>query len=181
MPNQVTFASRDISLAYLAAYHKDADLSLRLFFTNLNPNFEIRFFGESQGSIELELEGRLNETDLRSSLAILSRIEAAFRIDYEERAAKKRQKRDAVSKVFRALYKNYRGNVRLEDDIFSTWRDAHPGAAALISELKGAFKFRHWLAHGSYWEPKLGRKYEFLDVYALGVNVLANLPLLDRS
>ena len=43
MPKQVTFASRDISLAYLAAYHKDANYSLRLFFTNLNPNFEVRF------------------------------------------------------------------------------------------------------------------------------------------
>ena len=35
-------------------------------------------------------------------------------------------------------------------------------------DLKGAFKFRHWLAHGRYWDPNLGRKkYDFQSLYAL--------------
>jgi hypothetical protein len=181
MPKQLTFAPRDTSLGYVAAYHKDADSSLRLFFTDLNPNFTVRFFGESHDEIRLELEDRLNETELRSSLAILIRIEAAFRIDYEQRAAKRKRKRDAVSKAFRALYKKYGERVGLEEHIFTTWREANPGKGALISELKGAFKFRHWLAHGSFWEPKLGRKYDYVDLYTLGANALENFPLLSRS
>lgn len=38
---------------------------------------------------------------------------------------------------------------------------------ALLGELAGAFRYRHWLAHGRYWQPKLGRKYDYLSVFGL--------------
>jgi len=47
----------------------------------------------------------------------------------------------------------------------------------MIGELRGAFKFRHWLAHGSYWPPKLGRRYDFTFVYSLADDVLNAFPL----
>jgi hypothetical protein len=148
MPKQVTFAPRVVSILDIAAYHEDTDSSLRLFFTSSNPNFALRFLGKSRSEIDAELADRLFETDLRSSLAILSRLEAAFRIDYEQRCEKK--KRDAISKA-----------LRLEEQIFATWREKHPETAQLISQLMGAFKFRHWLAHGTHWEPNLARKYDY--------------------
>jgi hypothetical protein len=48
----------------------------------------------------------------------------------------------------------------------------------LIGDLRGAFNFRHWLAHGRYWEPKLGRNYDFVTVYGLAASVLSSFPLL---
>jgi hypothetical protein len=178
MPKQVTFAPRVVSILDIAAYHEDTDSSLRLFFTSSNPNFALRFLGKSRSEIDAELADRLFETDLRSSLAILSRLEAAFRIDYEQRCEKK--KRDAISKAFRALYKKQRENVRLEEQIFATWREKHPETAQLISQLMGAFKFRHWLAHGTHWEPNLARKYDYQWVYALADSVFLSFPLLNR-
>ncbi|MGB6326104.1 MAG: hypothetical protein WBG11_10105 [Methylocella sp.] len=179
MPKQVTFTPRVVPLHEIAAYHKDVDSSLRLFFTTSNPNFFLRFIGKSQSEIVAELADRLFETDLRSSLAILSRLEAAFRIDYEQRCEKK--KHDAISKAFRVLYIKHRNNVRLEEQIFATWRQKHPETAQLISELKGAFKFRHWLAHGTHWEPNLARKYDYEGIYALAGSVLESFPLLGRN
>lgn len=179
MPKQITFAAQNISIVNVAAYHKDTDSSLRLFFTSINPNFTVRFFGKSHATIEAELADRLNETDLRSSLAILSRLEAAFRIDYEYRC--KKRKKDSLSKAFRVLYKRRRTKVRFEDHILTTWRESHPETRRLIDELKGAFKFRHWLAHGSYWEPNLARKYDYEGVYGLAESVFANLPLLGQN
>jgi hypothetical protein len=79
------------------------------------------------------LANRLNETDLRFSLAILSRLEAAFRIDYEQRCEKK--KRDDVSKAFLALHRKQRKKVQLEDQILDTWRRKHPETSQLISQL----------------------------------------------
>jgi len=35
----------------------------------------------------------------------------------------------------------------------------------LISELRSVFKFRHWLAHGRFWQ--IGRKYDFQTLYLL--------------
>jgi hypothetical protein len=178
MPKQVTFAPRVVSILDIAAYHEDTDSSLRLFFTSSNPNFVLRFIGKSRSEIDAELADRLFETDLRSSLAILSRLEAAFRIDYEQRCEKK--KHDAISKAFLALYRKHPVKVRLEEHIFKTWREKHPETGPLISQLKGAFKFRHWLAHGTFWEPKLAREYDYQWIYLLADNVFANFPLIGR-
>ncbi|MGA9215990.1 MAG: hypothetical protein WBZ54_12230, partial [Methylocella sp.] len=63
MPKQVTFTPRVVPLHEIAAYHKDVDSSLRLFFTTSNPNFFLRFIGKSQSEIVAELADRLFETD----------------------------------------------------------------------------------------------------------------------
>lgn len=178
MPEQSTFGPRDISIVNVAAYHKDTDSSLRLFFTDINPYFEVRFFGQSRATIEAELLDRLSETDFRSALAILTRLEAAFRVDYDYRC--KKRKKDAISKAFRALYKEKKDRARLEDDILRTWRESEPGARDLIGELKSAFRFRHWLAHGAFREPKVARRYAYEDIYALAEITFAKLELLGR-
>ncbi len=177
--NRSRSRSRRVSIPDIAAYHEDADASLRLFFTRSNPNFGLRFFGKNNGEIAIELADRLNETDLRSSLAILSQIEAAFRVDYGQRC--KTNKKDAVSKAFIKLYKKNRERVSLEDHILGVWRENEPENMQLLSELKGAFKFRHWLAHGMYWQPNLARKYDYPEIYALADNVLEAFPLLKEA
>ena len=42
-----------------------------------------------------------------------------------------------------------------------------PAPSRLIGDVRGAFKFRHWVAHGRYWVAKLGRKYDFAYVHLL--------------
>lgn len=84
--------------------------------------------------------------------------------------------KDSLSRAFRAIYKSRKTRVSLESDIFEAWIENSTGSRQLISELRGAFKFRHWLAHGRYWEPKLGRKYDFNFVYSLADDVLNAFP-----
>jgi hypothetical protein len=52
---------------------------------------------------------------------------------------------------------------------------------SLIGELRGAFRFRHWLAHGRYWTPKLGRRYNYEDVYALADETFKSFPFFGSS
>jgi hypothetical protein len=47
----------------------------------------------------------------------------------------------------------------------------------MIGALRGALNFRHWIAHGRYWEPKLGRAYGFADIYNLAKGIVAGFPL----
>jgi hypothetical protein len=159
----------------IANYHTDVEAALRSYFSALAPNFAVRFFGYSSLDLRTELDSRLEETDLRSALAVLTRLEALFRTDYEQRCRRKRK--DPISRDFRAMYRQRRMNVRLEDEIFEVWRQHSSSSPALISELRGAFKFRHWLAHGRYWTPKLGRRYDYNDVYALANIVIGHFPL----
>lgn len=37
----------------------------------------------------------------------------------------------------------------------------------IIGDVKRAFKYRHWLAHGRYWTPKLGQGYNYAAVYGV--------------
>jgi hypothetical protein len=163
------------SLTDISEYHLDAERALHLYFSPLAPDYAVRFFGYQPSSVRIELDSRLAETDLRSALAVLTRLEAAFRTDYDLRC--NRRKRDSISRNFRELRKTRDSRVGLETEIFDVWREHMPELRSLISDLRGAFKFRHWLAHGRYWVPKLGRRYDYNDIYTLATIVLGRFPL----
>lgn len=173
MPKRITPARQPVSLLDLAGYHRDAELSLRLYFTPINPDFVVLFATDLPSDVAAKLTDRIDETDMRSALAIMARIEAAFRVDYLQRC--ERKKPDPVSIAFRALFRDQRRNVRLDEDIWEVWRGHHPSTRPLIGQLRSVFKFRHWLAHGRYW--RVGRKYDFQTLYILADGVLASFPL----
>ncbi len=164
-----------ISLKDLAEYHADVVSSLRNYFGGATHLYS-RFIGYSSAEISNELALRLQETDLRSALAVMARIEAMFRIDYECRCQKRLK--DNVSRAFRELRKSRHKRVRLDEDIFEVWLSHSFVERWIIGELRGAFKFRHWLAHGRYWVPKLGKKYDFTGIYLLAEMVLYAFPLI---
>jgi len=117
---------------------------------------------------------RVEEADLTSSLTVLAAVEAAFRIDYLKRCYGK--KKDPVSRALRGIYKKKQEKASLEDEIFEAWISNSSGTRTLIGELRGAFRFRHWLAHGRYWTAKLGRRYDFDDVFTLADQTLQSFP-----
>lgn len=158
----------------VAEYHNDVDNSLRLYFSEASPSFRARFFGLRPEEIQAELTVRLEETDQRSAFFALTTLEAAFRIDYKYRCQKRMK--DNLSRRFRAIYKRRETRVSLDEEIFEAWRENSSGLQQLIGELRGAFRFRNWLAHGSYGLPKLARKYDFNFVYALADDVLNAFP-----
>src|ERR1700677_4272577 len=163
MSNRNFPALQLVPLVDIADYHRDAGSSLRLYFTRINPDFVVRFAGDRQSEVDRELANRLSETDMRSALAVMARLEAAFRIDYRQRCEMK--KPDSVSTAFRKLFKSRGWKVRLEDEILEVWRQSCPSTRPFISELRGAFHFRHWLAHGRYWQVR--NKYDFETLYLL--------------
>lgn len=67
----------------------------------------------------------------------------------------------------REIYQMKGSRASLEDDILRLWKEDFPEYKRLISEVITAFKYRHWLAHGRYWEPKLGRIYDYYSLYDL--------------
>lgn len=166
------------SIEWFGEYHSDVVAALKLYFKPSSNYFQIRSHISSVQSVQLaedRLLSYLKETDLRSSFAILSSIEAAFRQDYEFRCSKRLK--DPLSREFRTIYKLKQSHVNLDQDLFDAWNKHTSETHQLIEELRGAFRFRHWLAHGRYWTPKLGRKYDFNFLYLLAKTVFEKLPL----
>lgn len=151
-----------LQLDELASYHEDLIASLGLYFSPSNPAFDARFAGK-----------RI----VRSAFFVLTRLEASFKMDFEFRCEKRLK--DGLSRYFRKVSKRRKDAVRLDEDILEGWKmhsDISPEPSRAIGELRGAFKFRHWLAHGRYWSPKLGRRYDFDSIHLLASAIVSGFP-----
>lgn len=164
------------SLSDIALYHNDTEKSLRLFFSRSNPQLIVRFPNYLPIEIERELKERLTETEMRSILVIIARVDAALCKDYAVRC--KLKKPDNVSIAFRKSYAIRKKRPRLEEDILDVWaQNVDPPTRRIISGLRGILNFRHWLAHGRYWNP--GQKYGYEDAYLLADSILTGFQLYD--
>lgn len=122
-------------------------------------------------------EDARSELDAAVSLLALAEAEAVLRTDFLSRVQKKAK--DLVSRDFRNLYKSKGRGIRLDEDLLGTWEKRHVGCRAAVSEFRAALKLRHWLAHGRYWTPKLGRSYVTQDVFGISGQLFAKLPGVD--
>jgi hypothetical protein len=165
------------NLDELAACHQDIEHSLRLYFSPASPTFTARFAGEPPDDVSRRLAVRLKEADNWSSFAALTSLEARFRIDFDVRCRKRLK--DPLSLYFREV-KSARERVRLDEDILEGWKRHTDASTKDISALRGAFNFRNWFAHGRYYPPKFGRKYDFDYVYLMADTIISGFPFLLR-
>ena len=147
--------------------------SLKLLFSEKNPNFASDFTGYTPTEITMELTQQIDEVEKDACLNLLACIEARFRIDYVIRCENKYK--DKISRKFRELYADNQYRISLEDGILEEWKSITEINSSIISNIKGAFKYRHWLAHGRYLTYK-STKYDFYGMYTLALQV-ESLPL----
>lgn len=178
MVKKVSFSGKNLILDDIAAYYSDTEKSLRLYFSPTNPKFEQRFLGYTPEDLTDELKNRIDELGRTTSLSLLATLEAVFRIDYITRCEKR--KKDTISKELRVIYQQKITRASLEEDILNIWKEnTSSDTSKLISDLKRAYKFRHWLAHGRYWTLKIGRpksEYDYSEIYELAKAILDNFP-----
>ena len=165
----------DVEIEELGGYHDDVTAALRFFFSPVAPDFAARFAGFSKAEITRRLENRILESERRSSFAVLASLEAYFRIDFNIRC--RQRLKDDLSVYFRKIEKMRANRVRLDEDILQGWKRHSNASPDLINQVRTAFKFRHWLAHGRYWIPKLGQKYDFAGIYLPARAIIAGFQL----
>ena len=90
------------------------------------------------------------------------------------------RRKDPLSRAFRRLYQHQGNGVGLEEHILASWKaEAHDAPTrSAIGDFSGALNLRHWLAHGRYYEPRLGHDYSPLDIYSMVVDLLSSLGIL---
>jgi hypothetical protein len=104
-------------------------------------------------------------------LHLLTTTEALLRLAFDDLS--KRQTKPAIFRRFRKTKRERGKKIRLEEDILNTWIEVYPETARSIREFKGVVPLRDWLAHGRWWNPKLGRPvYEVGDVFDIASEML---------
>ncbi len=178
MSDKVSFSYASQTLEEISDYYKVVSEALRKYYNVAEGKpIPLRFIGLSREELEKELNERLNELDKNASLNLLSALEASLRIDYLNRVY--RREKDDLSRVFREIHKNKANKASLEEDVLSSWKKYHPSFQSIFSDIIGALKYRHWLAHGRYWVPKLGRQYDFYSISIIAIRFYKNVPILN--
>ena len=104
---------------------------------------------------------------------VLAATEAILRIEFAARVAARRK--DTLSRRYRQIHRERAARVRLEEDILAALKEEGVPASA-VSGFRSALKLRHWLAHGKYWHPKLGRAYTFEHVFYISRTLVESIP-----
>ncbi len=104
-------------------------------------------------------------------LHLLTTTEALLHLAFRELST--RQTKPAIFRRFRKIERERGVRIRLVEDILNTWMDVYPETTRSIREFKGVVPLRDWLAHGRYWNPKIGRPvYEVRDVFDIASEML---------
>lgn len=179
---RVTFSGDQLVYADLARDHADTEASVRLYFDSAATLQTVRFANYAPHEVDEDRDRLISQHDQHASLALLAAIEAAFRIDYLQRC--KLRKKDALSRAFKNVFHVKEDRASLENDIFSAWQ-AHSdvqGAPRFFNELRKAFQYRHWLAHGRYWTPKhTPPAYDFQTLALLAEPIFNDFDLFEAS
>jgi hypothetical protein len=101
-------------------------------------------------------------------LNLITATEAFLRADYSQRV--KRRDKSEIGRAFRGLNKSKGAKISLEKHIIDLWKSNTSNKS--FSDLLGLLKYRHWLAHGRYWVPKLGRNYSFDITYSISEKII---------
>ena len=108
---------------------------------------DIRFLTPQE--IDSALNKKLDRLSVASSLQLFAAFEGAIRFD-----TKNRQKKARVGKDLKKMIR--RANKNLKDidikDIINCWCERYSIEKGNLSTIKGLFQYRHWLAHGRYWD-----------------------------
>ena len=169
MARRVSLSGAHLAANQVAEHHALVEEALHLYYTAENPGFETRFALYTEDEVLAERDERLYEAGAASAMMVLASIEAAFRVDYLGRCYARY--RDGLSRTFRALYQEHGARVSLSDDLLEAWKNHGGMTGRLVSDVRSAFGYRHWLAHGRYYLARLGRQYDFASVYNLAREV----------
>ncbi|WDD93055.1 hypothetical protein Bsp3421_003101 [Burkholderia sp. FERM BP-3421] len=179
MANRVSFSGEELTLDEIAFHHTNVESALLEFFSGHSEAFLNRFAQSTPDEVREALKSSLAELDYTSSMSVISAIEAAVRMDYFSRVYSRG--RDPLSRAMRGVHRIKGNRASLEDDLIPQWREHSTVPSVLLSHAVSAFSFRHWIAHGRYWKPKLGAKYDYLTVFVIAEELFVAMDKNDAD
>lgn len=131
---------------------------------------ERQFTAFTKEEVEDFFEAQRGRLELLTMFELLATAEAILRIEFGARVTAR--KKDPLSRRFRKIHKARGDKIRLDEDILAPLKEE--GVA--VGDFRGTLRLRDWLAHGKYWQPKLGRAYSPADVFDVVREVVDSIP-----
>lgn len=99
--------------------------------------------------IDSALNKKLDQLSIASSFQLFAAFEGAIRFDTINR-----QRKGRVGKELKKMIKRAKKNLKDIDikDIINCWCQRYSINQTNLSTIKGLLQYRHWLAHGRYWD-----------------------------
>jgi len=130
-----------------------------------------RYRDQSLDELREQFASARRHLQYAAMLHLLTTAEALLRLAFEDLS--KRKTKPAIFRRFRKIGRERGEKIRMEEDILDTWVEVYPETARSIREFKGVVPLRDWLAHGRYWNPKIGRPvFEVRDVFDIASEML---------
>ena len=173
---KISLSGQEKSIEFIFSWYEDQIEALNDFknkvitavlYTNPSSKVKEKFIALTFDEINAYFDDSKNELEHLVCLNIISATEAFLRVDYNKRI--KERDKSPVGRDFRLLNRKKGNKISLEDDIIETWKNNEGDKS--FSDFLGLLKYRHWLAHGRYWKPKLGRRYSFDIAYEISETI----------
>lgn len=156
MAKQVIFSKKNLTFSEINSRYSLLENSLKLYFDTGN----YLHIGKTVKELEKEFEQEIEELNMSMSFTLLAAIEAHLRIDCINRCLN-RKKKDMVTSSLKIHYSKFGNKIKLKEHILNSWKPVLK-STSIVPNIKDAWNYRDWLAHGRYWSHNLGRKkYDF--------------------
>jgi len=133
-----------------------------------------KYRDQTLGELREEFASARKQLGYAAKFLLLTSVEALLRLTFDQLS--KRERKPAIAHRFRRIRRERGDKVRLEEDILNTWIEVYPQTAQSIRVFKGVMPLRNWLAHGRYWNPKVGRAINSVrDVYDIASEMLISM------
>ncbi len=121
------------------------------------------FMHKTPHEVEVYFSELQNELDFTAALNIFAAGEAAIMVDFAKRGKHGRGwPNNLIERCLRYQFGN--GRPRLED-VIKEWMSILKQCYPCLNTLKECEKYRHWLAHGRYYERRDRKKYDPAMIY----------------
>ncbi|ELW7373742.1 hypothetical protein [Hafnia psychrotolerans] len=166
-------SGQHLDISYVIHKKSVLDRSITLMYSTKNPDYYADFVGLSEHEIESEKEVLIKENDTTHSLLLLTAIEALIRLDADKKYCTK--KKDDLSKRIKEIYDRTKGEkIKLDEDLINArLNEDSPETRKFYNNLKKCFKYRHWLAHGRYWDSTKVSIVNFDSILIITQSILA--------
>lgn len=173
---RVSLSGKEQSIEFIWEWFEDQkeallDFRSKTFVSILDPSKKVhsKFIGLTIDELNDYFEKSEEELEHLVCFDLISATEAILRSDFFTKVYNK--DKTELGRMFRGIEKNKGTKIALEEDIIDNWKKVVAERKGDFSNYLGLVKYRHWLAHGRYWKPKLGQKYTPLITYNITENI----------
>jgi len=181
-----SLSGEELSIESIKNWYDDHDQAIKDFknkvveaIVNSKPTVDLfKFKAFTVDDVDKYFSDSKQELENLVCFNLISATEAKLRVDYTIRV--KEKDKSGIGRIFRDFHKRKGKRISLEEHIIEVWKKET--GEKIFGDFLGILNFRHWLAHGRYWNAKLGRKYTIENTYGISKAVfdIINTHSLNR-